>query len=187
MVAHGYLGFATISHSKNERFALTTLLAVIAFFCDWSHASWRNTVVGLYGVLGRTISSLSGVASLSSNWGFFCLAVCRGRSGRMHGGPDLRRRPRSCRDTGAGAGPAPSGKHSRGVFLHRKECQRGTPELAARIAAEGHLLGNHTYHHARWTPFQGPAGLTQELAMTQDAIREATGITPPYIAPRRSA
>jgi peptidoglycan-N-acetylglucosamine deacetylase len=49
------------------------------------------------------------------------------------------------------------------------------PELARRIRAEGHELGNHSWHHSRWQNFFGPAAHTRELARGARAIRAVTG------------
>ncbi|MCX6360682.1 MAG: polysaccharide deacetylase family protein [Armatimonadetes bacterium] len=48
------------------------------------------------------------------------------------------------------------------------------PELAAREAAEGHEVANHTYNHRR-LPTLTDAGIEQELTLGADAIRRAIG------------
>jgi peptidoglycan-N-acetylglucosamine deacetylase len=49
------------------------------------------------------------------------------------------------------------------------------PELARRIAEDGHLVGNHTYLHQWWTNLMLPWVLEREIARTQAAIEQATG------------
>jgi peptidoglycan/xylan/chitin deacetylase (PgdA/CDA1 family) len=56
-------------------------------------------------------------------------------------------------------------------------------ELAARILREGHLLGNHTFNHRNTTNFFTVARLHDELAATQAAIQNATGIAPQWFRP----
>jgi peptidoglycan/xylan/chitin deacetylase (PgdA/CDA1 family) len=56
-------------------------------------------------------------------------------------------------------------------------------ELTGRIAREGHLLGNHTYHHCNLTNCFGPKRLREELQLTQAAIAAATGTAPLYFRP----
>ena len=56
-------------------------------------------------------------------------------------------------------------------------------ELTGRISREGHLLGNHTYHHSNLTNCFGPKRLREELQLTQAAIAAATGIAPIYFRP----
>jgi len=56
-------------------------------------------------------------------------------------------------------------------------------ELTARIAREGHLLGNHTYHHSNLTNCFGPGRLREELQLTQAAIAASTGEAPAYFRP----
>ncbi|MFD1934440.1 bifunctional polysaccharide deacetylase/glycosyltransferase family 2 protein [Nonomuraea mangrovi] len=58
------------------------------------------------------------------------------------------------------------------------------PDLARRIVAEGHEIGNHTYAHADLTAVSGWR-LRLELSLTQKALAGATGlhttlVRPPY-------
>jgi peptidoglycan/xylan/chitin deacetylase (PgdA/CDA1 family) len=50
------------------------------------------------------------------------------------------------------------------------------PALCARIAAEGHEIGNHTYTH-RYLPIARTRRVARELAATDRAITAATGVT----------
>ncbi len=54
------------------------------------------------------------------------------------------------------------------------------PELARRIVQEGHTIGNHSLRHSWWTNFLMGKRLRTEIQSAQDAIREATGVTPRY-------
>lgn len=56
------------------------------------------------------------------------------------------------------------------------------PELARRIAAEGHALGNHTYSHP-YLHLMSRAAIAAEIDRTQDAIERVTGIRPAYFRP----
>ncbi|HUS30125.1 MAG TPA: polysaccharide deacetylase family protein [Kofleriaceae bacterium] len=56
------------------------------------------------------------------------------------------------------------------------------PELAARIAREGHEIGNHTYSH-RYLPLARSRSVAAELAATDAAIARATGIVPVLARP----
>jgi len=57
------------------------------------------------------------------------------------------------------------------------------PELAARIAREGHLVENHSYHHSRVTNFFGVRRLRGELARTQAIIERTIGVAPTCFRP----
>jgi len=57
------------------------------------------------------------------------------------------------------------------------------PRLVARIAAEGHALGNHTMTHPTWGPAAGVAAVARELRGCQDAVRAAAGVTPQVVRP----
>ncbi len=48
------------------------------------------------------------------------------------------------------------------------------PELAKRIVAEGHAIGNHSFSHSFWKTLTG--NLQDEARLTDDAIYKATGV-----------
>jgi len=56
------------------------------------------------------------------------------------------------------------------------------PELAARIAREGHEIGNHTYNH-RYLPLQRSSSVARELAEADATIARATGVVPTLARP----
>ena len=49
--------------------------------------------------------------------------------------------------------------------------------MARRIAADGHLIGNHSFYHARM-PLLSPEGFEEDVREAQRAIVEATGVDP---------
>jgi len=51
------------------------------------------------------------------------------------------------------------------------------PVVARRVAADGHLVGNHSHYHAR-TPLLSATGLATDVTDAEAAIVEATGIDP---------
>lgn len=58
------------------------------------------------------------------------------------------------------------------------------PELIQRMQEEGHLIGNHTYHHVQLTATNG-SEFAEEIVLTNEVIEEITGqeicyIRPPY-------
>ncbi|MFC5449752.1 polysaccharide deacetylase family protein [Paenibacillus aestuarii] len=60
------------------------------------------------------------------------------------------------------------------------------PELAQRIVAEGHDIGNHTYHHPNLAQLS-PSQIYQELLDTEQLIQRTTGkktriFRPPYLS-----
>ena len=56
------------------------------------------------------------------------------------------------------------------------------PELCARIAREGHQLGNHTYSH-RYLPLARSRSVEKELRATDRAIARAAGVVPDIARP----
>jgi peptidoglycan/xylan/chitin deacetylase (PgdA/CDA1 family) len=51
------------------------------------------------------------------------------------------------------------------------------PELARDVASRGHLIGNHSFYHARM-PLLSNAGLTTDIRAAERAIVTATGVDP---------
>jgi peptidoglycan/xylan/chitin deacetylase (PgdA/CDA1 family) len=67
----------------------------------------------------------------------------------------------------------------RAVFCLVGDTVRAHPQVAARIVAAGHLLGNHSLHHddmGHWSPEQVRADLAQTTAIIEDA----TGAPVPF-------
>lgn len=56
------------------------------------------------------------------------------------------------------------------------------PEIARRIVAEGHEIGNHTYNHPNLTKLSN-SGVRKELDTTREAIIRATGVKPRTMRP----
>ena len=61
-------------------------------------------------------------------------------------------------------------------FLLGRHVERW-PEIARRVAADGHVIGNHGWHH-RKLHTRGPASVRQDLELGTAAIRGATGVRP---------
>ncbi len=55
-------------------------------------------------------------------------------------------------------------------------------ELARRIVAEGHDIGNHSYSHPIYL-YCTPTETYRQLARTQDIITTVTGVTPTWVRP----
>lgn len=49
------------------------------------------------------------------------------------------------------------------------------PELVKRMAAEGHIVGNHTYHHYDMSKISDPASFREELESLEQLYQELTG------------
>ncbi len=57
------------------------------------------------------------------------------------------------------------------------------PDLARRIVAEGHELGNHTYAHPRLFNLKLSRGMQQEIERATAAISHVTGVRPRLFRP----
>jgi len=63
------------------------------------------------------------------------------------------------------------------TFFVQGRWAEAEPRVARRIAEEGHLVGNHSHHHARLTLLTS-AGIRRDALAAGRAIREATGADP---------
>jgi peptidoglycan/xylan/chitin deacetylase (PgdA/CDA1 family) len=66
------------------------------------------------------------------------------------------------------------------VGTHVRRC----PDLARRIAAEGHEIGNHTYSHANLLR-RDREKIYLEIARNNEIIKEITGVQPVFFRPPR--
>src|SRR3954463_1389496 len=52
-----------------------------------------------------------------------------------------------------------------------------TPDLARRVATDGHLVGNHSFYHAR-LPLLTSAGIRTDVRAAEAVIRDVVGVDP---------
>lgn len=64
-----------------------------------------------------------------------------------------------------------------GTFFVQGRWAEAYPTTARRIADEGHLVGNHSHHHARM-PLLSDRGLHEDVDAARDAIVRTTGRDP---------
>ncbi len=69
-------------------------------------------------------------------------------------------------------------------FFLQGQCLAGNEEIVRRMHAEGHLIGNHTFHHVQLYE-SIRRGSEEEVVKTNNAIYEITGNIP-SISVRRS-
>lgn len=55
------------------------------------------------------------------------------------------------------------------------------PDLVKRMVAEGHLVGNHTYHHPDMSSIADPAAFAEELTQVEEKYQEITGQSMPKL------
>jgi len=74
---------------------------------------------------------------------------------------------------------------ARATFFSVGRLVEAWPELARRVAAEGHELGNHSWRHSRWEPFSTPRAQIAEMERGARAIAAivGNGAAPLYRAP----
>jgi peptidoglycan-N-acetylglucosamine deacetylase len=72
---------------------------------------------------------------------------------------------------GLGAAEVPAAFFLQGRWVEAE------PALARRVVEDGHLVGNHSHHHARMT-LLSRSGLRTDVLQAQRAIVDATGVDP---------
>jgi peptidoglycan-N-acetylmuramic acid deacetylase len=65
----------------------------------------------------------------------------------------------------------------RATFFVQGRWATAYPHCARRIAAEGHLVGNHSHHHAPMSILTD-AGIERDLREAEEAIAEHAGVDP---------
>ena len=70
---------------------------------------------------------------------------------------------------------ATAGVHA--TFFIQGRWAEAEPDLARRIARDGHLVGNHSFYHARM-PLLTPAGMRTDIRAAERVIRRVTGVDP---------
>jgi peptidoglycan-N-acetylglucosamine deacetylase len=65
----------------------------------------------------------------------------------------------------------------RATFFVQGRWARAYPEIAGRVAADGHLIGNHSSQHARMDELTDE-GLIRDVRAAEAALIEVTGVDP---------
>ena len=86
-------------------------------------------------------------------------------------------RPTGAGDDGARCSTCSQAAGVRATMFLQGRWAEAEPALARRIAADGHVVGNHSHHHARMTMLTG-AGMTRDVRAADAAIEAATGVSP---------
>lgn len=75
-----------------------------------------------------------------------------------------------------------AGEDVRATFFQVGACIERHPRVTARLAADGHLIGNHTYSH-QFHRCWNDATTRREIDRTQELLIEITGRVPSYYRP----
>ncbi|MDY2937810.1 MAG: polysaccharide deacetylase family protein, partial [Fusicatenibacter sp.] len=68
------------------------------------------------------------------------------------------------------------------TFFLQGQCLEGNEYVVQQMQKDGHLIGNHTYHHVQLTKLSDDSA-KKEITETSNAIYEITGEYPIYIRP----
>lgn len=73
--------------------------------------------------------------------------------------------------------------HLTAIFFVIGEKAEKHPELLQRIAAEGHVIGNHTYHHSNFFSLQLQSTVESELRRCDETVKGIAGVDTLYFRP----
>jgi peptidoglycan/xylan/chitin deacetylase (PgdA/CDA1 family) len=65
----------------------------------------------------------------------------------------------------------------RATFFLQGRWVEAFPDTARRVARDGHLVGSHSFYHARM-PLLSDAGMATDIRDAEDAIRDIVGVDP---------
>src|SRR5579871_5217884 len=150
---------------NSTRTLIVCLVLMLALIALNLLAASINTWIFFAPVVLFIVASIWGSIDVSSQ--FFLLTICKGNSHErsvaitFDDGPVPGKTERMLdilRDFGAPATFFCIGKN---IDTH--------PEICQRIRDEGHLVGNHSYHHGALFDLQSTASMTNELSETNRA------------------
>jgi peptidoglycan/xylan/chitin deacetylase (PgdA/CDA1 family) len=163
-----------------SKFAVTTWIAIAAGTVVTvaikfpTHLWWLIVIWAIYLPI-----CAGGVAFI--RWNFYCRSVCRGSRGKN--------RVALTFDDGPNETVTPAildllrdEKVEAAFFCVGRNVER-FPEIAARAAAEGHLLANHTYRHPWFICMLWRTQLSRELRLGQESIEKIAGAKPRFVRP----
>lgn len=141
-------------------------------------APWRAMALGLLAA-GYAILFILGMCRLKLN--YFVKAVCRGEPSEklvaltFDDGPDPEATPALL--------AVLKQYQIKALFFPLGTKTQQFPEIIQQIDQDGHLIGNHTYHHRWYTNFLVSQPLNREIQMAQKTIEMAIGKVPAYFRP----
>ncbi|MHC5054342.1 MAG: polysaccharide deacetylase family protein [Planctomycetota bacterium] len=155
--------------------AALALAGAAAWFLEGS-ARWAAL-----GAVAAAWVALVAVGVCVLRLGFFCRVHSRGRAGSgevaltFDDGPDPASTPALL--------DALARKGVRAAFFCVGSRVDLEPELVRRIAAEGHLVCNHTHSHSGLTNLFTTRRVVAEIVMASDAVERAAGARPRFFRP----
>lgn len=140
-----------------------------------THNLWR---VGILCFILTAYLTLLGLGVAFIHLRFFCDSLCRARTAgkrvalTFDDGPDPVVTPRIL--------DVLRQQQVRAAFFCIGTNALAHPDLVRRIEAEGHIVGNHSFHHAWWNNFLLGPWLYNEISACQEAVYRAAGTRPVY-------
>lgn len=163
--------------TRYQMLLTTTAVLAIAVFC-LSAGTVRWVTLS---VLFTTCGLVAGLGVSFPEWQMFGPSLCRVHTTQkvvaltFDDGPDLASTP--------GLLDLLARKGARATFFCIGQRVARHRELARRIAAEEHLVGNHSFAHSGGTNFFGAARLRADLERAQNEITQTVGRPPEFFRP----
>ena len=154
--------------------SIAAITLVVCTLSGWARILTISAII----ILNMTLFSI-GMAFIRTQ--YFARVICSAKPGRnrvaltFDDGPDSTATPAVLDLLARENIPAAFFCIGRQVETH--------PELARRIVTEGHLIENHSHHHAYTLMFNRTGGLTKEFSQSQHVIEQAAGVSPRYVRP----
>ena len=155
------------------------LVAILALLSGALALAFHNAV--LFVVVLAVFLTISGLGVAFPQLSFFGKFICRGKNSQrcvaltFDDGPDENSTPMLL--------DLLQKEKIEATFFCVGKRVAANPELTARIAREGHLLGNHSYGHSNFTNFFSSVRLKTELSQAQTAIEKISGGAPKFFRP----
>jgi peptidoglycan/xylan/chitin deacetylase (PgdA/CDA1 family) len=163
-----------------SKFGLTTWIAILAGSVVTIVIRFPTHLWTLMAIWAIYLSVCAGGVAFI-RWNFYCRAVCRAAPGR--------KRVALTFDDGPNPVVTPAvldllreEKIEAAFFCVGKNVEMHL-DIAARIVAEGHVVGNHTYRHPWFICMLWARRLSEELQRGQEAIEKMTGAKPRFLRP----
>lgn len=164
---------------------------MITLRCNWHHLSLAYIVIAVFGIVAFAWPPVVLGAIAVALAALVTDAIARPGSSLFY--PTVRHGPRGDRrvaltfDDGPDPATTPAvlaalaETQARATFFVIGKALAAQPDLARRIAAAGHALGNHSWRHSRWQNLRGARSHLDEIDRCQRAVCAVAGTAAPIL------
>jgi peptidoglycan/xylan/chitin deacetylase (PgdA/CDA1 family) len=156
-----------------DAFLITLLLVVLAAYNEYLSWWWLAIIFLVY-------SLIIVLGAIYIRWNFFIPSL-------HHGNRNTKAIALTFDDgPGANTGAILDILKAEGIpaaFFSIGKAAAAAPELVRRWKDEGHIIGNHSYHHSFHFDWKGRDAMAAEIRQTNEAIEQITGLKPLLFRP----